>query len=66
VALLARGSDPPNPPMAYARFLRHRAVASPVAGPRYGASHSRWCGCAQSSTGPAGTIRCGLRCGWVV
>jgi hypothetical protein len=32
----------------------------------YAASFSRWCGSAQSSTGPAGTIRRGLRWGWVV
>ena len=41
-------------------------AASPRPAGGYPASFSRWCGSAQSSTGPAGTIRCGLRCGWVV
>jgi hypothetical protein len=46
------------------RMTRRSVLADTVGG--YAASLSRWCGSAQSSTGPAGTIRSGLRCGWVV
>ena len=45
---------------------RSGSRARPGRASGYPASFSRWCGSAQSSTGPAGTIRCGLRCGWVV
>ena len=51
---------------AVAAWWRDRAMDAVVPGSGYPASFSRWCGSAQSSTGPAGTIRCGLRCGWVV